>query len=256
MIRSDVPHPHDKLFDTNAHRRAGWGIYFEAVPDRDDVDICTILCSGRSARLANLKLLEGTCTTITVNNSWRGYPEASYWLTSDPWGISINNPSQLPPENECSSELYAVVHQQFGTNYAPNPAWKKQPDPRVHCIMRHVESNISQAASQTFSFGLIEDRRILASGNSGYSALNFAYLLKPKRIILLGCDGQQNGYFYKAKTGDPKQGQLKDMRKMFYSAKKQLDDAGIEVVNLSNETVIDFFKTDHPKNLNKYLELA
>ncbi len=182
---------------------------------------------------------------ITVNDSVKGVPFANVWFTLDPWGL---NGPQLPP-SPFNGKMYAAVPQDYGRRDAKNPKHQVTPDKRVIFLHRLISHNISDMSSETaFSLTLSEDPRCIATGNSGYGAFNIAYLLKPKKILLLGIDGTIGYYYTSKETNRP----LTYLPKMFNSTKKQIDDAGIQVINGSEKSMI----TTYPRyNINKALEI-
>lgn len=89
------------------------------------------------------------------------------------------------------------------------------------------------------TLGLSEDKNKIHTGNSAYGALGLAYHFRPKKILLLGVDGTQEPRINN--EGPPKQS-LSHLPLLFNSAVKQLNDAGIEVVNGSVKSAIKCFE--------------
>jgi hypothetical protein len=83
-------------------------------------------------------------------------------------------------------------------------------------------------------------------GNSGYQAINLAFLLGARRILLLGFD---MGYGKSGKRhffGDHPGGMnvpspFPDFINSFRSVAAQAPDLGLEIVNCSRETALDCF---------------
>jgi len=94
---------------------------------------------------------------------------------------------------------------------------------------------------------LVDDYGYIASGgNSGYQAINLAYMLGAERIILLGFDMQKTGG--KAHWhGDHIAGlgnaeNVSGWVKNFDALAKDLELLGVEVINCSRETALKCFK--------------
>lgn len=83
--------------------------------------------------------------------------------------------------------------------------------------------------------------------NSGFQLLNLAVLMDAARIVLVGYDMQRtDGYSHH--HGDhggglknPEDDQLDDWRGIFGTAARQLNEAGVEVVNASRQTALTCF---------------
>ena len=88
--------------------------------------------------------------------------------------------------------------------------------------------------------------RVCMGGNSGYGALNVAYLKGAKRIVLLGYDfrtirGEKHwhaGYFWDRSSSMQ---YFADWARNFDDAAVQLRKAGVEVLNASLESLISAF---------------
>jgi len=182
---------------------------------------------------------------ITMNDSVKSVPFANIWFTLDPWGL---HGPQLP-SNGFSGKLYAAVPQDYGRRDAKNLKHRARPDKRVVFLQRIISHNIDDMSTETaFSLTLSEDPRCVSTGNSGYGAFNVAYHLRPQKILLLGLDGSIGYYYTSTQTNRP----LTYLPKMFNSTKKQIDDAGIQVINGSEKSTI----MTYPRySIDKSLEL-
>lgn len=81
--------------------------------------------------------------------------------------------------------------------------------------------------------------------NSGYQAINLAYLMGASRIVLLGFDMQKTGgkshWHGDHPSGLNRQSPLKSFAKNFPALAKDLSAAGVEVVNATRETALECF---------------
>lgn len=86
--------------------------------------------------------------------------------------------------------------------------------------------------------------------NSGYQAINLAYLLGASKIILLGYDMQRDGdqvhFFgdhpYHKPGGGPHNSLMKDWCEKFVALAIDLKSEGVEVINATRKTVLTAFK--------------
>lgn len=93
--------------------------------------------------------------------------------------------------------------------------------------------------------------KIHFGSNSGYQAVNLAYLLGAKKIILLGYDMQTDGdqvhFFgkhpYHQRSGSPSNSLMKDWCEKFVALARDLKLEGVEVINATRKTALTAF--DH-----------
>ncbi len=106
---------------------------------------------------------------------------------------------------------------------------------------------------------LSETPDTLNGGNSGFCALNLAYTLKPRRIVLIGFDMSRgpNGepywhdpYPWAHPKGATKPGHFKRWIAQFTPAAEQCAAAGIEVLNVTTNSALTVFKRISPKDLH------
>lgn len=92
--------------------------------------------------------------------------------------------------------------------------------------------------------------KIHFGSNSGYQAINLAYLLGAQRIILLGYDmhrSDDKAHFfgshpYHKNNGGPTDSLMKDWCDKFKQLAYDLDKEGVEVINATRKTVLTAFK--------------
>lgn len=215
------------------------GITFSKI-QQTKPETVVIVCSGKSIKGFNFNSIPSDAVIIAVNGAAQFIPRADYWFTLDPWGL---HGPQIP-KNHPNCQLWAAVGDDFGTTYARNPDHRKKPYPGINYLHRLISHNITTQSSETaYTLGLSEDPGCISTGNSGYGALNFAYHLKPKNIIILGMDGDL-GYFYTdTKSNRP----LTNLPKMMESAYEQLKISNINVINGSPQSRINCFEKCSPE---------
>lgn len=213
------------------------GIQWGKVDHPEKINDVVIVCSGSSLTEIDLtKLKSKSCFIITVNGAGNSIDFADAWFTLDPWGLAG---PQLPSKH--TGKLYAAVPEDFGTNYARCKQHRCRPPRNVTFLHRLMGSNMINDTT-SHKLGLSEDKSCINTGNSGYGAINLAYHLRPKRIVILGMDAGM-GYFYtKEKTNRT----LNVLPQLCASAVPQLNAAGIEVINGSQISKVKCFPTMSP----------
>lgn len=211
------------------------GIIWGEVTERHDNII--IVGSGSSLKGFNFNKLRGLGHIITINDSAKHVNDADSWFTLDPWGLAG---PQLPPQKNI--KLYAAVPQDYG-RYDARSKDHRRPIPlhiasRITFLHRIISSNKASVNSEhQYTLKLCEDKRCISTGNSGYGALNLAYHMEPKNILILGIDGTI-GYFYESKkTNRP----LNFLNTLFKSTVDQLQKNNIKVINGSKESIVTPF---------------
>jgi hypothetical protein len=87
---------------------------------------------------------------------------------------------------------------------------------------------------------------IHTGGNSGYQAVNLAFIMGAKKIILLGFDMQRTGgkmHFHgdHKEMNNPNDGLFRQWVQNFNLMAVDLDAAGVEVLNATRETALTCF---------------
>lgn len=194
-----------------------------AAPSGADV---IVLASGWSVSQYNLRGLEDRGMLIAVNDS-AIYTKPLVAFTMDRLWIEGRLPLlrvQRPP--------YVLVRKGVLKNSEP-PSW------------------LTEFAHDGMVTEMSSLKGQLNGANSGACALNLAFQLSPRRVFLLGFDMQrgpkQEPYWYPpypwAPAGATKKGKYVDWVKDFYVMARQFEDAGIEVFNVNNHSMITAFKT-------------
>ena len=209
------------------------GIKWGRVAPTQQHDKIIIVASGPSLKNFNMGELKDKGTIICVNNAGNFVPFADYWFTLDPWGL---NRGQVP--KNFAGKLFAAVPDDYGRHDAKATQHRTHSTPNVtylHRLMSHNYTN--QSSDNAYTLGLSPDTGCISTGNSGFGALNLAYHMKPKKILLLGVDGTI-GYFYPTNVNNRSLGTLP---LLFKSATQQLRDANIEVINGSQNSAVMCF---------------
>lgn len=147
----------------------------------------------------------------------------------------VNNCYQLAP---WAKALYACDEEWWDT-YKPEFSGEKW--------------TINENASKKYGLNLINydsqlifsAKEIIATGNnSGFQAMNLAYLHGYKRIILLGFDYMNSGqhWFGKHKGSLQKSPDMRRWVQHMRKAQPIMESLGIDVINCTRETAIDCFK--------------
>ena len=227
------------------------GIRWSKVNTVKQHDTVIIVCTGPSLKNYNLSTLNGKGYIIAVNDAGKYLPFADAWFTIDPWGCGIHG-SQYP--QSFHGQLFAAVPEDYGTGSAKSIDHRVEANPNIsylHRIPFHSVPISQITDADYFNWGLNDDAGSINTGNSGFGALNLAYHMRPKRVVLLGIDGTK-GYFYdEAKVTRS----LHHLPKIFSSALPQLQAAGIEVLNGSQYSVVSCFKRYSLASIDKQLRL-
>ena len=216
-------------------------------PPDTQIENVVIVASGRSVSTVDLILISNAKSThiIGVNDSGKHIPRMDSWITIDPWGL---NGPQLPTK-PCTT-IYAAVPEDFGTVFAKTSQHRISAPTTVkflHRLRSHNKPNVSSTTA--FRLGLSDDMGCISTGNSGYGALNLAYHLRPKRIFLVGIDGDVN-YFYSPTKGG---GNLSALPQLFESSVEQFRDANIAVFNVNPKSTVTCFPFITPDEFHEML---
>jgi hypothetical protein len=156
-----------------------------------------IVASGPSG--ASLTIPE-TVKVIAVNGAIDGLARADYWFTLDPSPV---NCARMQAPKPGTTYLCACGPQQAMTQRKTSTIFLKRTPGR----------GISTKPDQIFS------------GNSGFGALQVAFLLGAKRIGIIGVDANEEPYWH----GPGQSKSLKQLPNTFASAVPQLMRTGVEV---------------------------
>jgi hypothetical protein len=226
------------------------GIKWSKVDTSKKVDTVIIVCTGPSLKNFNFESLRDKGYIIAVNDAGKYVPFADAWFTLDPWGCGIGGKQY--PEN-FRGDLFAAVPEDYGTTYARSLDHKIQANPKINFLHRIPFHSVSQSDIKTYDYltwGFNDDRGSIHTGNSGFGAMNMAYHMRPKRIVLLGLDAS-SGYFFNENKPTRT---LNHLPLIFRSTLPQLKEANIEVLNGSQLSKIDCFPRYALNVITKRLE--
>lgn len=194
-------------------------------------DRIIILCSGSSiSPLTVQNLSKVKCPIIAVNGGIEIYSNSNYWVTIDP---SLVNYDRMKKKNP-NTKYYCGVPEDYGTPDALSKSHRKPILSHVHYLRReHTSLN-----------GLSEDPTTLSTGNSGFAALNLAYLMGAKKILFLGLDG--GGTYYNDRLTRPRPDNMNLLNDLFDSVLPQLNSNNIKVLNGSLISKINTFRKVNP----------
>jgi hypothetical protein len=191
-------------------------------------DRIIIIGGGRSLKGFNFgRLHRQDCFIIAVNDSGQHVPFAHAWFTLDPWGLYG---PQLP-DLKFKGQLYAAVPEDFGTPRAAMRGHRMEPTASIKYLRRLTNEG-----------GLCEDPSGIYTGNSGYGALGLAYHMKPKKVLLLGIDGDFGYYYPSHKTNN----NLAHLPELFEASLPQLRRNNIHVINGSPNSSVTCFPRQTP----------
>lgn len=204
-------------------------IRYGEVRPKQGIDNVIVVGSGESLSNFNFSLIHGLDKTyvICVNDSYKGVPFADAWFTLDPWGL---HGPQLP-NRFFKGKLFAAVPHDYGYPNAVVSSHRVVPTADITFLERRM------------GYGLSDSPRVILTGNSGFGAFNMAYLMKPKKILLLGIDGTQK-YFY---NSDRTSGTLFHLPKLFSTSMGQILKSGIRVINGSPSSKVTAFTRYSPE---------
>lgn len=212
------------------------GIRWSKVDSTKNPETVIIVCTGPSLKNFNFENLRGKGYIIAVNDAGKYVPFADAWFTLDPWGCGLAG-SQFPKNFQ--GDLYAAVPDDYATAQAKSHDHKVHPNPTINYLHRIPFHTVNDYKPYDYlSWGLSDDRSCINTGNSGYGALNLAYHMNPKRIVLLGIDAS-NGYFFDEGKYTKSLGHLP---MIFRSTLPQLKEKNIEVWNGSQYSRVDCFQ--------------
>jgi len=200
-----------------------------------------IVASGPSLIRFPFTRLRDKGFVIAVNDAHKAVPWAHAWVTVDTIKMNTRFPKIF------NGQTYAAVPADFGQVDAKFSCDRFPPPPGLQCLLR-VDQD-----------GLDEDPKRLSGINSAFGALNFAYHMRPKRIVLFGVDAKYlNLYFYglRRQTSQIAEERLRRLPELFASAVPQLTDRGISVINASFASAVRCFPRMRPLEALRVLNAA
>lgn len=192
-------------------------ISYVALHPRPDAETVAIIASGPSLSPDQVDYVQGKAFVIAINDNWEIAPWADMLYACD--------------------AKWWDWHPQAATEFQ---GWKLTQDEEtalrlgIDCIECNKEAE-----------GLSDNPRMIHGGlNSGYQALNIAYLLGARKIVLLGYDmkiSRNGSAHWFGDHPDKVRSTYESFIEKFPSTLPQLRRAGCEVFNCSTDTALDAF---------------
>lgn len=169
--------------------------------------------------------------------------------------IAVNESAVLAPRVDIALTMDRLFleHRWALLAKKPTPTWAR----------RSIMANVDKSAPWLAAFendihkdGLSDQPGILWGNNSGRCALNLAYHMQPKRILLFGFDMQKGPkgepywhppYGWARPEGGTSQRRYDEWRPAFDRAAIQCREKGIEVLNVSARTALNSFPVIAPQ---------
>lgn len=183
-----------------------------------------VVAGGSSIVPRQLKLLEDVPNIITVNNMFRYLPDDVLICYAGDY--------------QWWAEYHSLV-----TGCTLAALWTGD-----YSAAEKFQLNYTQCLLDRFGIGRTH---LVHGGNSGYQAMNLAYLLGATHIILLGFDcmygpaGQRHYYPDHPKHFNANADQIKSWATHFGYASKFFKGEGVRVVNCSTFTALTCFERGH-----------
>jgi len=191
-----------------------------------------IIITGSGLSINNFFQPDDSWKVISVNNSVN-HPNVSadYWFTLD---LSLDN--QKIAQKRSDYKKYVAIPGNI----------KQEPRLRTKTIEKFIYrgcnfleriSSKQNCFSQTY--GLQTEPNKISTGNSLYGALNLAYHMNPKYILIIGLDGE----IYRNKfDGKVCRGTLRHLDNLFSTALPNLKEKRIKVYNCNSDSEVKCFE--------------
>lgn len=198
-----------------------------------------IIGSGPSMANVPIDTIDRLCDegihVIAVNGAIRFLNKTTSWFTLDPDERLIG----LMKRQRHGTEYYAAVPKDYGSLNAKVAYHRRTIIEGIHYLHRLTGGGPMKSKEK-----LSDNPYEIHTGNSAWGALGLAYLMEPKKIIMLGVDGTNKRYAYIRQY--PKMN-FQHLPWLFSTCVEQLKDKGIELINGSEFSRIDCFKRVKPE---------
>ena len=178
---------------------------------------------------------------ISVNSSILFLPAADIWFTLD---------------DSARNKKYAKIAEQKGIPVVMAIGKKNLVRPITlerkcsdYNLRKHPKTPKEWFMKWKCKEGLSESTDSIHTGNSLYGALNLAYFDRPKKIVLLGLDGNRAA----SHGGGHIPNNLSHLPLLFESAVPQLNSAGIDVMNGSIHSAVGCFPRCSPRDALEWI---
>lgn len=194
---------------------------FEPITQR--ADRVMIVATGPSAEEFNFKDVPDNVHIIAVKNAKSFLPRYDSWVTVDVNSRSVG----MLRTRRANAVHYAAVPMDYGQSAARLPLHRHSLE-GLHYLKRGPKGVLT----------LSMDPDCIATGNSAYGALNIAFHMHAKRVLLIGVDGTMRDYAYD--TGCPK-GNILHLPGLFQQAQGQLRARGMLVATVGLQSRLQCF---------------
>lgn len=194
--------------------------------ERDD-SLFVIIASGPSLTKEQVNYCYGKAVVIAINDNYQLCPWADYLYACDPhwWQKHQDNPILLNFQ---------------GQKYTQDKNWSDSPSYQSIKLKHNIVTIESKGGA-----GLSTDASyIYQGGNSGYQAINLAYHLGAKKIILIGYDQKPSNdgqyHWFENYEGMCKSN-YNSWVQGYLSISEQLPELDLEIINCTIDTALTCF---------------
>jgi len=194
--------------------------------NRDD-SIFVIIASGPSLTKEQVNYCYGKAIVIAINDNYQLAPWADYLYACDPhwWEWHKDSPTLLSFK---------------GKKYTQDKNWSDSPSYQGIKEKHQITTIESRGGA-----GLSTDKNyVYQGGNSGYQAINLAYHLGAKKIILIGYDQKPSNdgrYHWFGHHPSEVKSNYHSWSQGYQSIANQLPELGIEIINCTIDTALTCF---------------
>ncbi len=197
------------------------------VPKISNGETFAILAGGPSLKDFDPSVLKG-CRVITINDSWRISPKADYLYFCDKkWWQYHQDRNLRSLDNKIS--FHELIYKGFWVKGGPG----FNDHPQVHSLAFCGQVGLSHCPES-----------LRHGSNSGYAAINLAYLLGASKIILLGYDLDFSGsvtHWHREPREQPTEFRRTlehSMLPLFPFLVDPLEEAGVKVINANPNSAL------------------
>lgn len=201
-----------------------------------------IVGTGPSADQFNFDAVPSDVHIIAVKDAALRLRRFDTWVTVDP-NAKCN---VVLGERKQGARYYAAIPEDFGTPEAAKIPHRRVPWADVTYLKRSPVKGVDPV-----DWRLSEDPSTLTAGNSAFSALNIAYLMGARRVVLVGVDATHAGYGLSL-PGRPR-GNMDHVPKLFEAACSQLAARNVQVRIAGSGSRITCFTRASPREALAWL---
>lgn len=208
-------------------------VRFEPITQR--VDRVLIAAPGPSAAQFDFQSIPDNVHIIAVKGAVEFLPRFDSWVTVD-----VNERTLGMLQNRrAGATYYAAVPMDYGSTVARLLNHRHAID-GIH-YLRRGQKGVLTLAMEPDS---------IATGNSAYGALNIAFHMHAKRVLLVGVDGTMKHY---AHRNDGPRGSILHLPNLFPHAQGQLNARGVRVATVGAQSRLQCFPKLHTERAVHWL---